>query len=131
MGTVNVSLPDAMIDKIKIIIKEMGYASRSELVRGALRNFFIEEEWISKLTGHVLAVITITFNMERRGVSEEVNRLQHRHENLILTTIHNHLGKTCLEVILTRGDINRIKKFVEELKVIRGVETVKVTGALD
>jgi CopG family nickel-responsive transcriptional regulator len=130
VGTINVSLPDEMIDRLNGTLKELGYASRSELIRSALRSFFVEAEFISKVTGRVLAVVTMTFSIERRGVSEEVNRLQHRYENIILTLVHNHVGKVCLEVILTRGDIKSIKKLAEELKVIRGVETVKVGVAL-
>jgi len=129
MGTVNISLSNDMIDKMDGIIREMGYVSRSELVRSALRDFFIEAELISRLTGQIMAVITTTFNMEMRGASEEINRLQHKYQNLILTMIHNHIGGTCFEVILVRGDSKEIKKFAEELKVKRGVETVKVVVA--
>jgi len=130
MGTVNISIPDDMIAKIDGAIKEMGYASRSEFVRDALRKFLIEAEWISKLAGNVLAVVTMTFNRERRGVSEDINRVQHKYENIVLTTIHNHLGRTCLEVILTRGNVDRIREFAEKLRVMKGVETVKVAVAL-
>ncbi len=129
MGTVNISIPEEIVAKMDSLIKEMGYASRSELVRNALRSFFNEAEW-TKLTGRILAVVTIVLDAERRGGSEEVNRLQHRYGDLILTTIHNHLGSNCLEVVLTAGDVNRTKKFVEELKVVRGIETVKVAVAL-
>lgn len=127
MDTVNISIPDDMIAKINGAIKEMGYASRSEFVRDALRKFLIEAEWISKLAR---AVVTMTFNRERRGVSEDINRVQHKYENIVLTTIHNHLGRTCLEVILTRGNIDRIREFAEKLRVMKGVETVKVAVAL-
>ena len=131
MGTINVSLPDEMIQMISSVTGEMGYASRSELVRSALRHFFVEAEWVSKIKGRVLAVVTMTFNMEIRGTSEEVNRLEHKYEHLILTMIHNHAGKICLEVILAKGDLQETKNFAEELKVIRGVETVRIAVALD
>lgn len=130
MGTINISLPNEIIDRINSTIKELGYTSRSELIRSALRNFFNESEQMSKLTGNVLAVVTMTFNMEIRGTSEEVNRLEHKYESLVLTMVHNHVGIICLEVLLTRGELKEIKKFAEELKIIRGVETAKVAVAL-
>ena len=129
MSTINISLPKGMVEKIDRIVKEQRYASRSELVRDAVRSFFSEVDWASRLTGMALAVVTMTFNIERRGVFEEISRLQHKYENIISTTLHNHLGKSCLEVILTRGDINEIKRFTDNLKVIRGIEIVKITVA--
>jgi len=129
LSTINISLPKGMVEKIDRIVKEQRYASRSELVRDAVRGFFSEVDWASRLTGMALAVVTMTFNIERRGVFEEISRLQHKYENIISTTLHNHLGKSCLEVILTRGDINEIRRFTDNLKVIRGIEIVKITVA--
>ena len=128
-GTINVSLPDEMMERLDGIVKERQYASRSEIVRDALRTLFSEVEWTSRLTGTALAVVTMTFNMERRGVFEEVSRLQHKYEDIISTTLHNHMRGSCLEVILTRGDIARIRELAEKLKAIRGIEVVKVTVA--
>ena len=129
MGTINISLPDEMIEKLDGIVKEKQYASRSEIVREAMRSLFSEVEWTSKLTGAALAVVTLTFNIERRGVFEEISRLQHRYEDIISTTLHNHMRGSCLEVILTRGDISRIRELAERLKAIRGIEVVRVTVA--
>ncbi len=129
MGTINVSLPNEMIVKLDGMAKEKQYASRSEIVREALRTLFSEAEWSSRLTGTALAVVTITFNIDRRGMFEEISRLQHKYEDIISTTLHNHMRGSCLEVILTRGDIARIKEFAERLRVIRGIEVVRVTVA--
>ena len=67
--------------------------------------------------------------VQRRGVFEEISRLQHRFEDIISTTLHNHMGASCLEVILIRGDIARIRELAERLKAIRGIEVVRVTVA--
>lgn len=117
------------MEKLNGIAKERHYASRSEIVREALRNLFSEVEWTSRLTGTALAVVTMTFNVKRRGVFEEISRLQHRFEDIISTTLHNHMGGTRLEVILTRGDIAKIRDLAERLKAIRGIEVVRVTVA--
>jgi len=127
MATINVSLPDKMIEKLDGIVKERHYASRSEIVRDALRALFTEVEWTSRLTGTALAMVTMTFNVDRRGVFEEISRLQHEYEDIISTTMHNHMHGSCLEVVLTRGDITRIRELVERLKAIRGIEVVRVT----
>jgi len=129
MGTINISLPDEMIEELDRVIKEQHYASRSEIVRDSLRTLFNEALWSSRLAGTTLAVVTMTFNLERRGVFEEINRLQHEYEDIIATVLHNHLSGSCLEVILTRGDVSRIRELAERLKAIRGIEVVRVTVA--
>jgi CopG family nickel-responsive transcriptional regulator len=127
LGTINISLPEDMIEKIDNIVKEENYASRSELVRDALRGFFSEVGWLSKLGGMALAVVAMTFNMERRGTLDEIGRIEHRYEHLILTSLHNHMGKTCLEIILTKGATEKIKELIKNLKAVRGVEVVRAT----
>jgi len=127
LGTVNISLPDDMVERIDKIVDEEDYASRSELVRDALRGFFSEVGWLSKLGGMALAVVTITFNIERRGTLDEIGRIEHRYEHQILTSLHNHVGKTCLEVILTKGSTEKIKELIKLLKAVRGVEVVRTT----
>jgi len=127
LGTVNISLPDDMVERIDKIVEEEDYASRSELVRDALRGFFSEVGWLSKLGGMALAVVTLTFNIERRGTLDEIGRIEHRYEHQILTSLHNHVGKTCLEVILTKGSTEKIKELIKLLKAVRGVEVVRTT----
>ena len=129
MGTINISLPDEMIEELDRVVKEQHYASRSEIVRDSLRALFSEVAWTTKLAGAALAVVTMTFNTERRDVFEEINRLQHEYEDIIATVLHNHLSGACLEVILTRGEISRIRELAERLKTIRGIEVVRVTVA--
>lgn len=125
MGTINISLPDEMISKIDEILRNENYASRSELVRDSLRGFFSEVGWTSRMDSLALAVITMTFNIERRGTLDEVGRVEHRYDYLILTSLHNHMGNTCLEVLLTKGSASKIKELINGLKGIRGVETVR------
>lgn len=128
LGTVNISLPEDMVEKMDKIVADEGYASRSELVRDALRELFSEVGWMSKTGGISLAVVTMSFNMERRGTLEEVGRLEHAYEHLILTSMHNHMGNTCLEIILTKGLTEKIKELIKRLKMVRGVETVSATA---
>jgi CopG family nickel-responsive transcriptional regulator len=127
LGTVNISLPDDMVDRIDKVVKDESYASRSELVRDALRGLFSEVGWMSRLGGVALAVVTMTFNIERRGTLDEIGRIEHKYEHLILTSLHNHMGKTCLEVIITKGATERIKELIKRLKAVRGVEVVRAT----
>lgn len=59
-------------------------------------------------------------------MADDTTRLQHQFEDLIMTTLHNHLGEMCMEVILTKGGAKRVKELVENLKAITGMESVKM-----
>jgi CopG family nickel-responsive transcriptional regulator len=127
VATINISLPDEMMEEIHRLVEKKKYTSRSELVREALRSFFSEEEWRSRLVGESLVVVTVTYHADQRGVNDKLNQVQHKKEELILATLHGHLRHRCVEVILTRGEKEEIRDLVEALQVIRGVEIVKIT----
>ena len=129
MGTINISLSDEMIARIDSVIRNGNYKSRSELLREAIRDFFAKSDELSRVSGTTLAVITVSYDLTRKGTSEAVNLLQHKNEGIILTTMHNHSGENCLEMILAKADIQDITHFAKELKKIRGVNTVKITVA--
>ena len=111
------------------VVAERGYASRSELVREALRNFLAEERWRLELKGEFLAVITVTYEADHRGINDRLNRVQHQHEDIILTTIHNHLREKCLVALFVRGTGDKIRELVAGLEVLGGVERVRVATA--
>ncbi len=129
MGTINISLSDDMIAKIDKVLGSGNYKSRSELVREAVRDLFANTDELSKASGPALAVITVSYDLTRKGTSDAVNLLQHQNEGLILTTMHNHSGENCLEMILAKAEIQEITRFAKELKKLRGVGTVKMTVA--
>lgn len=127
MGTVTVSLPHDMLEKMERIIKEEGYAGRSELVRGALRQVFSEISWMRNLEGMSLAVITMTFNVAERGTLDQIGRIEHKYEHQIMTGLRNHMGDICFDVMITKGDTEKIKELIKRLRNVRGVETVRST----
>ncbi len=129
MRTLNVSLTDELATKIDRMVDEKGYATKSEVVRDALRSYFTELDWELTLSGEILAVVTLSFRIDRKGIFDEISLLAHRHEDIIATTTHHHLGSSCLEVVLVRGVAARVRNFVEELRVVRGIEAVRVIAA--
>ncbi len=58
----------------------------------------------------MLGVVFTTHNTSRRGISDETTRLQHREEDIIVTSLHSHMGDTCMEHIVTKGEAGRVKR---------------------
>lgn len=125
MGTMNISISDELLAKVDKAIATRGYSSRSEFIRDAIRIFLQEIEWASNVEGNVLGVVATTYDTERRGISDEITKMQHRYEDVIMTTLHNHLHDRCMEIILTKGDVKRVRELTENLRIITGMESVR------
>ncbi len=128
MGTFNISLPDDLIQQISKAIKEKGYASRSEFIRDSIRKYLADLQWQIPFGGEIFASITLLYSTQSKTTSLEVQDIQHKHNDIIVTTLHSHLPNHCLEILLTKGDAKSVQHLADHLKVIRGVESLRISA---
>lgn len=120
-----VSIDKELHDKFDKKIKKQGYKNRSEAIRDLIRNSFIEEEW--NTDDIVVGGISIIYDHHRRMLLNKVMDLQHDNHDLIVSTQHIHLSHSdCLEILLFKGNANRIKNLYNALKAIKGVGHVNI-----
>ncbi len=125
---IGVSLPDNLLSRFDEIITKRGYSSRSEGIRDAIRNYIVEYEWMGEEEGEKVAVITITYNHNQRGLTDTLLDIQHNSIGLLGTSLHVHLDHdNCIEILLARGNIREIKQITEEIMSLKGVKHVKLT----
>lgn len=126
MPIVSISIPDKLLKKIDTSIKEKGFASRSEIIRQAFRAYMIEYKNLRELEGEIISTITILF---KKGVNrDKMFATQHEYGHVISTFLHSHVDENyCLEVIVATGDVNVIRKLVEDLKANEQIAQVKIT----
>ncbi|RUM33683.1 MAG: nickel-responsive transcriptional regulator NikR [Archaeoglobus sp.] len=128
---IGVSLPKNLLDEFDSIIRNRGYSSRSEAIRDAIRNYIAEYKWLEKEEGEIVGVITILYNHHYRGTSDAIISLQHEAVDLVVTTMHIHLDRdNCLEMVIVKGEMQRIKKLVDKITTIKGVNNVKLITAI-
>lgn len=128
---IGVSLPKNLLDEFDSIIKTRGYSSRSEAIRDAIRNYIMEYKWLEKEEGEIVGVVYIVYDHTVKGVSDAIIDIQHEFLDVITTTMHIHLSKDyCLEIILVKGDMKRIKALVDRAMAIKGVMNVKLITAM-
>ena len=107
-------------------IKEQGFANRSEIVRQALRSFIMESRSLRELTGEIAASITIIY--EREATKGQISEIQHSFGKIISTFLHAHIDEEhCLEVIVVKGDSNKIRKLVEAFRTNEEISQLKVS----
>ena len=126
MTIISVSVPEKLLERVENSIKEQGFANRSEIVRQALRTFIRESKSLRELEGQIAASITIIY--ERGASKEQISEIQHSFGNIILTYLHAHIEEDyCIEVIVVKGEAEKIRKLVEAFRTNEQINQIKVS----
>ncbi|MGD0027553.1 MAG: nickel-responsive transcriptional regulator NikR [Candidatus Bathyarchaeia archaeon] len=124
MVIISLSIPDELRNELDRILGEEWYASRSEVVRQALRKYISEYKELENMKGNIVATITALY--EKRDKNEELTQLQHEFGDVMTTYLHTHLTeKSCLEVMVVKGPSKRLKDMIDGLKANRHVTQLK------
>ncbi|OQX52349.1 MAG: nickel-responsive transcriptional regulator NikR [Candidatus Cloacimonas sp. 4484_209] len=122
-----VSLNSKLLRDFDRSIVKMGYSSRSEAIRDLIRNYLVALDWKEK-KGNKVGTITLVYNHEKRKLSEQLDALQHKYINLIISMTHVHLNEhNCLEVVIIKGDGEKIRELASKLISLKGVKHGKLT----
>lgn len=128
---IGVSLPKNLLDEFDRIISTRGYSSRSEAIRDAIRAYIAEYRWLESEKGEVVGAMVVLYDHRVKGVSDNLIDIQHDYHELITSSTHIHLDEEqCLEMVLLKGKMDRIKELVDKVSAMRGVLNVKLITAL-
>ena len=124
MSIISVSLPKELLRDLDAILGEERYATRSEVLRQAVRMYVSEYKELEKIKGNIIATITVLY--EKTEKNEELFRLQHEFSDMIAAYLHSHLTETsCLEVMVVKGPSKRLKGLIDGLKANKPVKQIK------
>ncbi|HSV42720.1 MAG TPA: CopG family ribbon-helix-helix protein [Methanomassiliicoccales archaeon] len=123
MSIISISLNDQNIKDLDQLQKELGFSSRSEALRTALRNMMAERNDNRKLIGHVDGVLILVNEM---GSSDHIDEIYHHHQDMIRTHIHNHIGgNRCMNLLIVSADADKVRQVLDELQTMDGVQYLK------
>jgi CopG family nickel-responsive transcriptional regulator len=124
MSIISVSLPNELLEELDAVLGEEKFATRSEVLRQAVRSYLTEYKELDKLEGSVIATVTVLY--EKKEKNEELFRLQHEFSDMITAYLHSHLTETsCLEVMVIKGPSKRLKSLIDGLKANKPVKQIK------
>ena len=124
MSIISLSLPDELLQELDTILGEEKSATRSEVIRQAVRSYINDYKSLDKLKGNVIATITVLY--EKKEKNEELFKLQHEFSDMITAYLHSHLTETsCLEVMVIKGPSKRLKSLVDGLMANKPVKQIK------
>ncbi len=126
MEIISVSLPEELLKELGGVLGEQHSATRSEVIRQAVRNYITEYNELGKIEGNVIATITVLY--EKAEQNEELFHIQHEFGDMIAAYLHSHLTETsCLEVMVFKGPSKRLKSLIDGLKANKPVKQIKVS----
>jgi CopG family transcriptional regulator, nickel-responsive regulator len=124
VSIISLSLPTELLEELDAALGGDHAASRSEVIRQAVRMYLAEYSELEKIKGTILATITVLY--EKTEQNEELFRLQHEFDDIITEYLHSHLTETsCLEVMVVKGSAKRLKNLIDGLKANKPVKQIK------
>lgn len=117
-----VSIEDTLLKKFDTLIKQEGYPTRSEAIKGLITQSLIKKEWAGE-NNEVAGAITFVYNHHKHNPVDKLIKIQHHFNKIIISVQHIHLDQdNCLEIVVVRGRVRQIQNLVSQLKSVKGVK---------
>ncbi len=124
-----ISLPGELQKRFDRLIKEKGYANRSEALRDLMREMLVRKEW-ERADQEVAGTITLVYNHHQRELVSRLTEIQHNYHQIIISGQHVHLDHdNCLEVVIMKGRASQVLSLGQRLRAVKGVKFGEVTMA--
>lgn len=124
-----VSIGRNLLKRFDELIAEKGYTNRSESIRDLIRDHIVVHEWEAE-NQETVGTVTLVYDHETRELTHVLTSLQHRYHPVITSALHIHLDEhNCLEVLVIKDRVKRIKEIADKLISVRGVKYGKLTMA--
>lgn len=122
MQRLTISLDDDLAEAFDELMRQRGYANRSEAIRDLLRRELGEKELASGETEECVAVLSYVFDHHERQLSTRLTGMQHDHHDLAVATLHAHISHAdCIETVILRGAPARVREFAHGVIAETGV----------
>ena len=98
-------------------LKDKGYTNRSEAINDIIRDRITHSHG-----DQIVGTIKVIYDQRVGHYSKNVSNLQHDYHCQIVSSMHTYLDHhICLELIVVKGSIERIRKLLEKIKETEGV----------
>jgi CopG family nickel-responsive transcriptional regulator len=116
MERFTISLSESLAQDFDELIRKRGYQNRSEAVRDMLRELLNRDSLERHEAPFCVAALSYVYNHHARDLAERLTNLQHRHHQLVLSSMHVHLDHDdCLETLMLRGPTGEVTVFANTL----------------
>lgn len=122
---ISLSLPQDILSGIDTAVQEIGYTSRSEMVRDAVRSFLRERSELNQLQGHINGVLMLVYDHD---CAAQVSDVRHRHMSVFKSFMHADFdgGDDCCEVLMFCGEADDVRESYDRLSALVGVKEARI-----
>ena len=121
LARISISLDDELLERFDGLIAEEGYPTRSEAVKGLIRERLVRKEWATG--AEVAGAVVVVYDHHRQSLVAKLMDIQHDSGGAIISTQHIHLDHdNCLEVIVVRGEAAVIRRLFTMVKSVKGIK---------
>ncbi|MFC4099372.1 nickel-responsive transcriptional regulator NikR [Paenibacillus xanthanilyticus] len=116
-----VSIPSDLLMQFDKQIKQQGYGNRSEAIRDLIRKSLLQPQQYPA-TQCVAGTIAMVYDHHASELPLSLIALQHAYHHDIISTMHVHLShELCLEILVVRGEVRRLRELGDRIRVLKGV----------
>ena len=128
MTVISVSLTPELLKRLDTFVEKLGFSSRSEALRLAVRDSLSQFSLQSRQRGQVMSTVTIISETESASSHLGILDLRNGFDNIIFGNMHLHIEEgLCIEIFLVKGDSEIVMNFVARSKTVKGVREVNYT----
>jgi CopG family transcriptional regulator, nickel-responsive regulator len=122
------SLPPKLLSEFDRSMKKAGFSDRSKAIQTALHTFIDQNDWNSgDDSRNGAGAIMMLYDNHTYAHGDGGTHIQHEYSDIICASTHLHIDHSnCLETIMVRGEIGKIKMLTRSLSESRGIKSVKV-----
>lgn len=119
----SVTMPQEMLEQFDAYVARRGMNNnRSEAIRDMVRETFAREVLVEPGV-EVIGTVTLMYDHHENTLKNTLDELQHSYLEEITASMHIHVTHHyCLEVIIVRGDSQRVHEIAHKLLGIKGVK---------
>ena len=121
MTVISVSLTPELLERLDTFVEKLGFSSRSEALRLAVRDSLSQFSLQSRQRGQVMSTVTIISETESASSHLGILDLRNGFDNIIFGNMHLHIEEgLCIEIFLVKGDSEIVMNFVARSKTVKG-----------
>jgi CopG family nickel-responsive transcriptional regulator len=121
------SLPSDLLTKFDESMVRAGYTDRSKALQTAIHSLIDEYSWKTNDNAEGAGAIIMMYDNHAYNQDRKSTQVQHKYADVISASTHVHLkNDNCLETIMVKGDIKKIRDLAKHLSENRGIKSLKV-----
>jgi CopG family nickel-responsive transcriptional regulator len=120
------SMPGELVGKLDRLSSAIGYSTRSELIRDGVRLLIKNHEKLDGMRSTAEGVIILIYD---HSAETRVSELRHRFTDIFRSYTHCDFeikSHRCCEILVFRGEADRVRNVIAGLQAIRNVDEVQV-----